>query len=922
MHHTTVHHATERRTAIWLIGLAVSTAIMSPSAIAADRFPGASWTRVESADEAGWNRSRLRAARSYADSIDTAAVMVIQHGRVIAEWGPTALPLKCHSVRKSLLSALYGPAVADGTIDLDRTLNDLGIDDNTPSLTAAESQARIRDLLSARSGIYHPALYETKKMAAARPERGAHAPDTFWYYNNWDFNALGSIFENLTGRSLFEDFQQRIAEPLELQDFVRSRHTAYVTGKDSVHPAYPFQLSTRDLARIGLLFLHRGRWRDSQIIPAEWVAKSTQAHSDAGVSGGYGYMWWVATGGRHLPGVQLPDGSFSARGYRGHHLLVIPDWQTVIVHRVNTFQTGRSVSRTQFGKLAGLILAARPGPEQQPAPPPLPTQPVTRRQAGSRTVPFDLLLTGGRVIDGTGGPAYQADIGIRGGRIAAIGQLSKHATRRALDVRGHVVAPGFIDMHSHADRGLVDADPLRRSAPNLVTQGITTVVINQDGSGATSIRDQRREMQRLGIGLNAIQMIGHGTIRRLVLQGDFRRPATPGEIQSMQRHLRAAMDQGARGMSAGLEYVPGRWSTPREMEALVGELAPHNGVYIVHERSSGSRPMWYLPSRDDPGQPSMIDNLRELIQIAAATRVPVVATHIKARGVDFWGSSKRMIAMIDQARSEGIPLFADQYPYNTSGSDGKIVLIPKWVAQSQSANDASKPDPAAAATQTPATRLERILSDRARAADVRSDVAHEILRRGGSQQVFVMDHPNPAYIGQTLAELARLEKCDAVEMAIRLQLRGDRKRRGGARLRAYSMSQSDVDAFASTKWTVTSSDAGIALPEDGPVHPRFYGSFPRKIHRYAIEQKRIRLEEAVRVCTTLPAQILGIRDRGRIEAGHHADLVVFDPRRIRDMADAFQPHRHAVGIPYVVVGGELAVDQGRRTGKLAGQIVR
>jgi len=916
-----VYHFAQRRIATTLKVLALSVAVMHASAIAADRFPGASWTRVESADAAGWNRARLRAARRYADSIDTATVMVIQHGQVIAEWGPTALPLKCHSVRKSLLSALYGPAVKAGTIDLDRTLSDLGIDDKAPSLTAAESQARIRDLLSARSGIYHPALYETAKMAAARPQRGSHPPDTFWYYNNWDFNALGSIFENLTGRSLFEDFQQRIAEPLELQDFVRTRHTTYVTGKDSVHPAYPFQLSTRDLARIGLLFLHRGRWRDRQIIPAEWVANSTQAHSDVGVSGGYGYMWWVATGGRHLPGVRIPDGSFSARGYRGHHLLVIPDWQTVIVHRVNTFQTGRSVSRSQFGKLVGLILAARPGLEQQPAAPPLPTQRVTQRQADSEKVAFDLLLTGGRVIDGTGSPPRRADIGMRGGRIVAIGQLSEHPTRRALDVSGQIVAPGFIDMHSHADRGLVDVDPLRRSAPNLITQGITTVVINQDGSGATSIRDQRQKMQRLGIGLNAIQMIGHGTLRRLVLRDDYRRPATPAEIQSMQRQLRAALDQGARGMSAGLEYVPGRWSTPREMEALAGELKARNGVYIVHERSSGSRPMWYLPSRDDPGQPSMIDNLRELIQIAETTRVPVVATHIKARGVDFWGSSKRMIAMIDQARSAGIPLFADQYPYNTSGSDGRIVLIPKWVAQSPSANDATKPDPATAATLTPASRLERILSDTARAADVRRDIAHEILRRGGSQQVFVMDHPNDSYVGQTLAELARREKCDAVEMAIRLQLQGDRKRRGGARLRAYSMSQSDVDAFACTKWTATSSDAGIALPEDGPVHPRFYGSFPRKIHRYAIEQKLISLEEAVRVCTTLPAQILGIEDRGRIVEGHHADLVVFDPQKIRDMADAFQPHRHSVGIPYVIVGGALAVDQGRRTGKLAGQII-
>ncbi|MEO1998452.1 MAG: amidohydrolase family protein, partial [Planctomycetaceae bacterium] len=698
-------------------------------------------------------------------------------------------------------------------------------------------------------------------------------------------------------------------------------------GKDSVHPAYPFQLSTRDLARIGLLFLNRGRWRDQQIIPAKWITQSTRAHSDVGDSGGYGYMWWVATGGRHLPGVQIPDGSFSARGYRGHHLLVIPDWHIVIAHRVNTFQKGRSVSRTQFGKLTAMILAARPSLKQRPAAPPLPRERAAVHQANhprntTAAIPYDVLLTGGRIIDGTGDPGRIADIGIRGGRIADIGKLAGRPAHCSLDVSDHVVAPGFIDMHSHADRGLIDPDPLRRSAPNLIAQGITTVVVNQDGSGASSIREQRQAMHRLGIGLNAIQMIGHGTIRRLVMGDDFRRPATPEEIARMQHQLRIAMQQGARGLSAGLEYVPGRWSTPREMESLVTELAPHKGVYIVHERSSGRRPMWYLPSRDDPQQPSMIDNLQELIRIADATRVPVVATHIKARGVDFWGSSKRMIAMVDHARSEGIPLYADQYPYNTSGSDGRIVLIPKWVGQSSPRKEIANATPTATKPPSPAALLELVLANTSRADDVRRDIAHEILRRGGSQQLFVMEHPHTAFIGQSLSKLAQQQKCDAVEMAIRLQLRGDRNRRGGARLRAYSMSQSDVDAFASTKWTATSSDAGIALPEDGPVHPRYYGAFPRKIHRYAIKHKLISLEEAVRVCTSLPARILGIQERGRIVKGHHADLVVFDPQSIRDTADAFHPHRFPVGIPYVLVGGKLMVDQGRVTGNLAGHIIR
>ncbi|MDZ4852369.1 MAG: serine hydrolase [Pirellulaceae bacterium] len=335
------------------------------TALDSQNVPGRSWNKWPSPTEAGWSIDKLSEARAFCEALDTAALMIIHDGVIVDEWGPTDLPLLCHSVRKSLLSALYGRHVESGRIDLDKTMQELGINDNEPSLTDTEQQATIRDVLKARSGIYHPALYETAAMAAARPARSSHDPNTFWYYNNWDFNVAGSIFQNRTGRSVFEEFEDRLAIPLQMEDFSRNKHTKYVTGDDSVHPAYPFELSARDLARVGLLFLRGGRWKEQQLVPKDWVRESTSSYSDAGLSGGYGYMWWVAADGKHFPNATLPDGSFSARGVGGQYLLVIPAWNIVICHRVNTFLPDKKVSKDDFGKLLSLIFAARPTDAQQ-----------------------------------------------------------------------------------------------------------------------------------------------------------------------------------------------------------------------------------------------------------------------------------------------------------------------------------------------------------------------------------------------------------------------------------------------------------------------------------------------------------------------------------------------------------------------------
>jgi CubicO group peptidase (beta-lactamase class C family) len=325
---------------------------------AKDIFPGKTWQRIGSPERLGWSSEKLKAAKAYTATIHTAAVMVVTGGRVLEEWGETAQRFNVHSIRKSFLSALYGIHVREGHINLALTMKELGIDDNEPSLTETEKQATVHDLLKARSGIYHAALYETASMKAARPKRWSHPPGTFWYYNNWDFNALGTIFERLTKSNIFREFKDRIADPIEMQDY-RIEDGNYVPGPDSVYPAYPFRMTARDMARFGLLFLRNGSWRGKQIISPEWVRESTNSYSEADGSGGYGYLWWVAVNGRHLPEVELPEGSFSARGAGGHYILVIPKMDLVVVHRVNTDISGRSVSGREFGHLIKLILGAK-----------------------------------------------------------------------------------------------------------------------------------------------------------------------------------------------------------------------------------------------------------------------------------------------------------------------------------------------------------------------------------------------------------------------------------------------------------------------------------------------------------------------------------------------------------------------------------
>jgi N-acyl-D-amino-acid deacylase len=532
---------------------------------------------------------------------------------------------------------------------------------------------------------------------------------------------------------------------------------------------------------------------------------------------------------------------------------------------------------------------------------------------------YDLLIKGGHILDGTGNPWFAADLAIRDGRITAIGPLAQASAKRVIDAQGLYLAPGFIDLHSHADEGL--AAPRTKANPNMIAQGVTTVVINQDGRSPQSIAQQKASYEQSGIGTNAILMVGHGAVRGRVMKNDFQRPATAAEIEEMKRSVKQGMDEGAYGLSAGLEYVPGRWSTTQEVIELAKTIAPYRGFYIAHERSEGRDPMWKNASDPSPSV-DLLQAVKETIEISERAGVVAVASHLKAKGATFWGSSHAATRLIAEARERGLQVYADQYPYPTSGSDGQTVLIPMWALADEGEDAGGQLGQLARGRDFAQSKehFKRRLEAPATREKIRLDIAHEIDRRGGPENIVIYEFPNPEYVEKSLGAIARMRKEDPVETAIWIQLNG-LNRAGGARMRGFSLSEIDIEHIMQQEFTATCSDAGTVALGDGIPHPRFYGTFPRKIRRYVFERRIISLPFAIRSMTSLPAQIIGLRDRGLLRESYWADVAIFDPKKIVDRATYVNPHQYAEGIPYVLVNGELVVDEGKLTGKLPGKVL-
>lgn len=486
----------------------------------------------------------------------------------------------------------------------------------------------------------------------------------------------------------------------------------------------------------------------------------------------------------------------------------------------------------------------------------------------ARAQRYDLLIINARVMDGMGNPWVRADLGVADGRIAAIGKLDGNAAR-TIDAHDQVLAPGFIDVHSHAGETL--ANETLRAAPPMIAQGVTTLVLNPDGGGPVDLAAQRARLEQGGIGVNVALLIGHGSVRRTVM-GTDRRDPTPEESAKMAELVQRAMDDGAFGLSSGLFYVPGRYAKTEEVIALARIAGARGGVYTSHVRDEG-----------DYGA-GVVASIDEVIRIAEEAHLRGIVTHMKALGPDNWGKSADLLSHIDAARARGVEVFADQYPYEASSTTLQAALLP----------DLDKTDP-----------------------EKRESIATGNLRRRGGPDSIVIAfcRSDRTLEGKSLTRIGEERGVTPVAAAL------DIIAKGGASIVSFNMSEKDIEAIMREPYTMASSDGGLLEMGSGVPHPRNNGSFARRLARYVRERQVVSLEFAIRSMTSLPALVFRMKDRGVIHEGAAADLVIFDPAKIQDQATYRNPHQLATGVSYVLVNGELAMDNGKLTGKKAGIVL-
>jgi N-acyl-D-amino-acid deacylase len=554
---------------------------------------------------------------------------------------------------------------------------------------------------------------------------------------------------------------------------------------------------------------------------------------------------------------------------------------------------------------------------------------LTSLPARAQTAAFDLLIRNGWVLDGGGNPKVRADVAVRGDEIVAVGRFPGASAKRTIDAAGKYVAPGFIDVHSHADRSLVGSDLEMRRAPNLVSQGITTIVGGPDGRSGWPLSAERESLESPGIPVNFVQMVGHGTIRAEVMKDDFRRVATDREIEQMRRLVRQGMELGAWGLGAGPEYSPGLFSDTEELIELAKVVGEYDGFYYAHQRSQSPIPLRQLPSMGTENLPVMwqgksltgTDGMKETIRIGRESGIRVVGTHIKAKGEDMWGQSAIDVHMIDRARSEGVQVYLDQYPYETFGG-GPNDVIPDWAYAPPGTDPVDllgvrfRPDPAEAKEN-----LRANLADPRTRAMIIEDTRYTLAMQGGADRHVIVQAEDPSLVGKTLAAVAGANETTPLQQLIDFALAAETVMPGGVQFRPLAGSRFDVVNYMKQDYTATSTDAGVSLEARPGQHPRYFGSYPRKIGHYARDEGVISLPFAIRSSTSLPAQIIGLPDRGFIRPGQKADLVIFDYDRIIDTATVEDPDGPSRGIEAVIVNGVFTFEQGRPTGALPGKVL-
>jgi N-acyl-D-aspartate/D-glutamate deacylase len=498
---------------------------------------------------------------------------------------------------------------------------------------------------------------------------------------------------------------------------------------------------------------------------------------------------------------------------------------------------------------------------------------------------YDLLITGGTVVDGTGSDGRRVDVAIRGDRIVAMApSLPRASAARVLDASGRIVAPGFIDLHAHLEPLL--QLPLMESA---LRQGVTFALGGPDGGSPLPLAPYMDSVRRAGVGLNVGYQVGHNDIRRAVMNMDARAP-TADELARMRGLVAEAMGQGAFGLSTGLLYLPGTYSNVDEVVALARVASDSGGIYTSHLRKEGI---------------GLLDGVGEALEIGRRARIPVVLTHHKAVGQQMWGQSVRTLAMVDSARAAGTDVMLDQYPY-TATHTGIGVLVPSWAMAGGNAE------------------FRKRVSEPALKDSILAGIVFNILNdRGGGDLARVQFSRVPwdrSLEGKTLGDWAdRRGLPRTPEHGAALVL--EAMLNGGGNAIYHVLDEGDVKRIMAHPMTMIASDGRLSQPGDGHPHPRAYGTFPRVLGEYVRTLGVLTLPQAIRKMTQMPAERLGLQDRGVLREGAYADVVVFDAATVRDASTFTEPHQYPVGIETVLVNGQVAVEGGRATGVRAGRVI-
>ncbi len=499
---------------------------------------------------------------------------------------------------------------------------------------------------------------------------------------------------------------------------------------------------------------------------------------------------------------------------------------------------------------------------------------------------FDCVIRQGRVVDGTGKPAFFADVAIKNGRIIQIGKITG-TTDKEIDATGMIVAPGFIDVHTHADEvGDADARPFERRAENFLRMGVTTLVVGNCGGSALDVAQFFRSVASNGISPNVCTLIGHNTVREQAMGGSFDRPPTSEELAKMKAYVEQAMKDGAVGLSTGLIYLPGVFSKPDEVVALAKVIAPYDGIYASHMRYEDTR---------------IYEALDEVFRVAREAKVRAEVSHLKLSGEKAWGQADKVLAYLDQARAEGLDITEDQYAY-TASSTTMRQLIP------DDAFDGGKQN-----------FLKLIENPEAKAGLVLR-MKQKIEARGRQDYAYAViasyQH-DPSLNGLNIVEATKKVRGndsldDQIEMILEIE------KNGSASGVFHGMNEADLQKFMQHPNTMIACDSGLREFGQGVPHPRGYGNNARVLGRYVRELKVLRLEDAIRKMSSLPANTFRLKDRGLLKEGFWADIVVFDPAKITDPATYNDPHHYATGIPYVLVNGVTVIADSKHTGAKPG----